>query len=82
MFRPGEYTDKSPKHQLEAALDLLWCKLSNWWLFSDDEFEFGYEIHNEQSVRIYRLTKVCAPSTQFGLTLAQKRTDKALKSLR
>ena len=51
MFRPCEYADKSPEHQLEAALRVLWRKIRDWWLFSDDELQFGNQIHNELSVR-------------------------------
>ena len=36
MFRPCEYADKSPEYQLEAALRILWRKLGNRRLFSDD----------------------------------------------
>ena len=52
MFRPREYTDKSPEHQLEAALRILRRKFRDRWLFSDDELQFRDEIHNELSVRI------------------------------
>src|SRR2546426_699322 len=52
MFRPCEYADESPEHQLETALRVLWWKIRDWWLFSDDELQFGDEVHNEQSVRI------------------------------
>jgi len=41
MFAPCEYTDKSPEHQLEAALRILGGKLRDWWLFSYDELQFG-----------------------------------------
>src|ERR1700722_1001012 len=51
MF-PCEHADKSTAHELEAALRILSRKLSNWWLFSYDEFQFGNQIHNELSVRI------------------------------
>ena len=51
MFRPCEYADESPKHQLEAALRLLWRKLRNGGLFSDDELQFGDEVDHEPSVR-------------------------------
>jgi hypothetical protein len=42
MFRPCEYADKSPEHQLEAALRVLGRKLRDWWLFSYDELQFGH----------------------------------------
>ena len=52
MFRPREYADKSPEHQLKAALRILWRKLGDRWLFADDVLQFRDEIHNEPSVRI------------------------------
>ena len=51
MFRPCEYADKSPEHQLEATLRVLWRKIRDWWLLSDDELQFGNEVHDEQPVR-------------------------------
>src|SRR5215831_13365161 len=41
MLRPREYADKSPKHQLEAALRVLWRKFRDRRLFSYDELQFG-----------------------------------------
>ena len=82
MLRPREYADKSPKHQLEAALRVLWRKLGNRGLFSYDELQFGNEIHHELSVRVQRPKKGIAPAAQLGFAFAQKRTDKALKGLR
>ena len=37
MFRPREHADESPEHQLETALRILWRKLRNRRLVSDDE---------------------------------------------
>ena len=34
MFRPRKYADKSPEHELEAALRVLWRKIRNGRLFS------------------------------------------------
>ena len=47
MFRPREYADKSPEHQLEAALRVLWRQLGNRWLLADDVLQFRDEIDNE-----------------------------------
>src|SRR5262245_10828135 len=82
MFRPREYADESAEYELEATLRVLWRKLGDWWLFSDDELQFRDQIHDEQSVRIQCLTKRFTPSAQFGFALTQKRADKALKCLR
>jgi hypothetical protein len=41
MFRPCEYADKAPEHQLEAALRILWRKFWDWRLLAEDEREFG-----------------------------------------
>src|SRR6188472_862090 len=40
MFRPCEYADESPEHQLEAALRVLWRKIRDGRLFSYDELQF------------------------------------------
>ena len=41
MFRPREYADKSPEHQLEATLRVLGRKLRDWWLFPMMSFDSG-----------------------------------------
>src|SRR5690242_9951239 len=47
MFLSREYSDKSPKHELESALGVLWRKVGDWRLFPDDELQFRDEIHNQ-----------------------------------
>src|ERR1700722_2792055 len=81
MFRPRKYPDKPPEHELKTALCLLRRKLRDRWLFSNDEFQFRHQVHNEQPVRPQRLTERLAPAVQIGLAFAQKWTDKALKGL-
>src|SRR5262249_53751113 len=61
MLRPREYADEPAEHQLEAALLLLWRKRRNRWLSSDDQLQFGNQIHDQLSVRIQRLSKGIAP---------------------
>ena len=51
MFRPGEYADESPEHQLKTTLCVLRRKLRNRRLFTDDELQFGDEVDHEPSVR-------------------------------
>src|ERR1700741_3129004 len=51
MFRPCEYANKSPKHQLEAALRVLGRKLREWRLFSCNEPQFRNQVYNELAVR-------------------------------
>src|ERR1700740_1197535 len=51
MFRPCEYANKSPKHQLEAALRVLWRKLRDWRRFSFNEPQFRNQVYNELAVR-------------------------------
>src|SRR5262245_33772802 len=69
MFRPREYADKSPKHQLESALRVLWRKIRDWWLFSNDELQSRHQIHDEQSVRIQCLMKGVPPVAQLCFAL-------------
>ena len=52
VLGPCEYADESPEHQLETALRVLWRKLRNRCLFSDDELQVRDEVHNEQAVRL------------------------------
>src|SRR6267154_2585787 len=40
VFRPSEYADKPPEHHLETPLCVLRFKIRDWWLFSEDEFQF------------------------------------------
>src|SRR6516225_11800863 len=55
MFRPSEHADKSPEHQLKAALRLLWWEFRDRWLLSYDVLQFRDEIHHEQSIRTHCL---------------------------
>src|SRR6266404_923001 len=82
VFRPSEYADKPPEHHLETPLCVLRFKIRDWWLFSEDEFQFRNQIHNEHSVRTQRLTNRLAPDAQLGLALGEKGADEALKGLR
>ena len=49
---------------------------------TDDKLQFGDEVGHEPRVRLQRLQKRAAPDRQFGVALAQKRADQALKRLR
>src|SRR4030095_16797881 len=82
VFPPGEDTDEPPKHQVEAPLRVLWRKLRDWWLVSDDELQLGDDVDHESSVRPLRVPKGVAPTAQLRVTLAEQRPDEALKSLR
>src|SRR4051812_47590090 len=52
MFRPREYADEPAEYELEATLRILWRKFRNRRLFSNNELQFGNQIHHELSVRI------------------------------
>jgi hypothetical protein len=82
MFRPGEYGNESPEHELKTTLCLLRRKRRDRRSFADDELQFGDEIDHEPSVRAECLQKGMAPARQLGLALAEKRSHKALKRLR
>src|SRR5713101_1708372 len=47
VFRPCEYLDEAPEHQLEPILGVLWWKIRNRWLRADYEFQFRDEVNNE-----------------------------------
>ncbi len=81
MFRSSEYSDESPEHELKATLCLLRRKLRDRRLFTNDELQFGDEVDHEPSVRAQRFHKGVAPTTQIGVTLAEKRSHQAPKSL-
>src|SRR5262245_14905613 len=51
MLRSREYSNESPKDQLEAAMRVLWRKIGNRRLVSYDELQFRDKVYNEQSVR-------------------------------
>src|SRR3954470_23787657 len=82
MFRPREYADESPEHQLKAALRILWRQFGDRWLFADDVLQFRDEINDEPTVRFERLEQCLPPLPQLSFGLAQKRADQALKGLR
>ena len=79
MLRPCEYADKSPEHELEAALSVLWRKIWDRWLFSYDEPQFRNEIQNELSVRTQRIKQRVPPSAEFHFLLAEKGKNQALE---
>src|SRR5579859_2177543 len=81
MFRPGEYANETSEDKLETALSLLRLKLRDRRLVSDDELQFGDEVGHELCIQLERLQKRAAPDLQFGVTLAEKRSYKALKCL-
>ena len=64
-----EYTDESPKDQLEAALSILWRDFRHWWLVSDNELQFRNQIHNQASVLVQGITEVAAPFAKLCLGL-------------
>ena len=61
---------------------LLRRKLRDRRLLSDEELQFGDKVDHEPPVRAQRLAQRVAPAGQFGVALAQKRADQALKRLR
>ena len=82
MLGTCEYIDKSPKNQLEATLCVLWSKIGDWRLLSDDELQFRNQVYNELSVWPQRLAKRIAPLAQLGFAPPQKHSNKGLESLR
>src|SRR5262245_11820326 len=81
MLRPGEDADEPAKHQLKAPLGFLRRQLRDWWLFSNDELQFGDQVDHQPSVRTQGLQQDLAPSTQLGVALGDKRPDEVLKRL-
>src|SRR6516165_4637888 len=57
MLRPREYSDKSPKDELESTLGVLRRKVGNRRRFSDDELQFRNKVHNEPAVRAQGIAK-------------------------
>ena len=82
MFRPREHADEPPKHELETSLRVLWRKLRDGRLVTDDELQLGNEIDHEPAVRAQRLQKGVAPTAQLVVALPEERPNEALKSLR
>src|SRR4029077_1040840 len=82
MFRPGEHADKPPKHQLETSLRVLWRKLRDGRLVTDDELQLGNETGHEPAVRAQRLQKGVAPTAKLVVALPEERPNEAVKGLR
>ena len=80
MLGPCEYADKSPEHQLEAALRILWRKFWHRRLLAENEGEFGDQVKDELSVRAQRLQQGVAPTGELGVALAEQRPHEALES--
>src|SRR5580704_5742576 len=81
MFRSREGADESTEHELETALRLLRLEFRDRGLVSDDDLQFRDEVDDQSRVRAKRLRKCVAPNRQLGVALAEKRPDKAAKSL-
>ena len=73
MFRPGENADKPPKHQLETPLCVLWRKLRDGWLFSNDQLQFGDKVDHKPAVRTQRLVEGVPPGRQGSASLLARR---------
>src|SRR5262249_43413864 len=71
MLGPREAADNPPKYEPETPLRLLWRKLRNRWLLSDDELQLGDDVDHEPSVRAQRLQQGVAPAAQLGVALAE-----------
>src|SRR6516162_10097447 len=75
MLRPSEDADKLPKHQLEPPLRVLWRKCGNRRRLSDDELQFGNEIHNQSSVLAERLQQRVTPRRKLCFAFPEQRPD-------
>src|SRR5262245_11197725 len=82
VLRSCEYADKSPEHQLEAALRVLRRKIGNRRLVSDDELQFRHKVDDEKCIWTECLLHGIAPDAQLFFALTQERTHKTLKRLR
>src|SRR5262249_12646151 len=82
MLRPGEDADEPVKHLLEAPLRVLWRKLEDRWLVSDDKLQLGDNVDHEPSVWAQRLQQGLAPTAQLRFVFAEQRPDEALKRLK
>src|ERR1700692_4701468 len=81
MFRPGEHSDKPPKHQLETSLRALWRKLRDGRLVTDDELQLRDEVDHEPAIGAAGLQKGVTPTAKLGVALPEERPNKAVKSL-
>src|SRR5260370_12503013 len=81
MFRPCEYADEPPKHQLEAPLRLLWRELRNRGLFSHHEPQFGGQVDDEPAVPAQRLPQRVGPPRPLNPPLAAHKPRLVLKNL-
>ena len=50
VLRPRENAKETSEHKLEASLRVLWRKIRDRRLLSDDALEFGNEVHNKLPV--------------------------------
>src|SRR3984885_13663583 len=70
MLRPGKYTDKPPKCQLETPARVVGRQIRKRRLVSDDELEFGNELDDEPSVRAKGVAERVTPGRQIGFALS------------
>src|SRR5262249_43304741 len=80
--RPWEDADESTEHDLKTFSRVLWGKLRDRRLLTDDELQLRDEVHEELSVRVQRLSQRFAPGRQLGLALGQKTAEQTLEGLR
>src|SRR5919204_5338338 len=59
----------------ETPLRVLWRKLRDRWLVSDDELQLGDDVDHEPCILAERLQQGVAPAAQLGVALAEQRPD-------
>src|SRR5580700_12228884 len=81
MLLTREYTDESDEYQLEAALSVPRRNFGNARLVSDNELQFGNQIHNQWAILVQRIAQITAPFVQLCLALCQQLTYEAPECL-
>src|SRR6516164_7484932 len=71
VLRPGERTEKPPKHQLKAVLRVLRSKLRNGRLFTDHELKLRNKVDDELTVPAQLFPQGAAPSLHLRFALGE-----------
>src|ERR1700758_4021364 len=78
---PGERTEETPEHQLEAVPRVLRRQVRNGWLFANDKFQLGDELNDQLPTGTHGVQQEGPPLLHFRFALDEDLTDQSLEGL-
>src|ERR1700756_5204424 len=81
MFWPGECSEETLEHQLEAVLRILRRHVRNGRLFANDEFQLWDEVNDQLTTGTHRVHHDGPPLFHLRFALDEDLTDESLEGL-